>query len=735
MNKLVVIELEKGNLNDGFPSVIVKFWDQNSRPMQFHASLPPAPEVAELYKRFQLIYQAIYHQRISRSLIEVDAEGLNNVSEVEFSEVQQELDQAINSWLNSNSFRPIDQQLRARLALNEEFQVIFETSDRWLRYLPWHLWHFIEEYRSSEVGLSYPRYEPVKPSSHNTTDKVRILAILGSSDGINIQEDKIVLEQLPNSSTSFLVEPSRQELDNQLWEKRGWDILFFAGHSHSQTEHGQIQINQNSSLTITELRNALKYAIKRGLKQAILNSCDGLGLAQELADLQIPQIIVMRHDVPDLVAQEFLKHFLKAFAEGESFYLAVRYARERLQGLEERFPGASWLPVICQNPAEDTPTWQTLRGHTHSIPVLPLVTQKLQTVLLLSVVITCLVMGVRSLGWMQQWELPAFDWMMRMRPAEEMDPRIVVITITEADIRAQNQKQKRSLSDQALDQVLQKLAPSKPRVIGLDIYRDFPADSQYPNLAVSLKKNNFITICKAGVDGNSPPPEVPKERLGFSDVVRDDDLIVRRHLLDMNPSNESSCPTRRSFSLQIASQYLEKQGIPSKITADKYYQLGSVVFKPLKNPTGSYQKFDDLGHQILLNYRSGGIAEQITLGQVLQGKFKPDLFKDKVVLIGTDALSTRDYLLTPYSQGTTPHKEVPGIIIQTEMVSQILSAVLDERPLLWFLPVWGEAIWIWSWSVIAGIVVLYCSQRLQFALFVAAILLARLSCTFYDKFC
>lgn len=137
-----------------------------------------------------------------------------------------------------------------------------------------------------------------------------------------------------------------------------------------------------------------------------------------------------------------------------------------------------------------------------------------------------------------------------------------------------------------------------------------------------------------------------------------------------------------------------------------------------------------MGHQILLNYRSGGIAEQITLGQVLQGKFKPDLFKDKVVLIGTDALSTRDYLLTPYSQGTTPHKEVPGIIIQTEMVSQILSAVLDERPLLWFLPVWGEAIWIWSWSVIAGIVVLYCSQRLQFALFVAAILLALSGCCF-----
>jgi hypothetical protein len=33
-------------------------------------------------------------------------------------------------------------------------------------------------------------------------------------------------------------------------------------------------------------------------------------------------------------------------------YQAVRSAREQLQGLEDRYPCASWLPVICQNPAE-----------------------------------------------------------------------------------------------------------------------------------------------------------------------------------------------------------------------------------------------------------------------------------------------------------------------------------------------------------------------------------------------
>lgn len=72
----------------------------------------------------------------------------------------------------------------------------------------------------------------------------------------------------------------------------------------------------------------------------------------------------MREPVPDVVAQEFLQHFLRTFAQGKSLYLAVREARERLQGLETQFPCASWLPVICQNPAVVPPTWDQLRGRS-----------------------------------------------------------------------------------------------------------------------------------------------------------------------------------------------------------------------------------------------------------------------------------------------------------------------------------------------------------------------------------
>ena len=98
------------------------------------------------------------------------------------------------------------------------------------------------------------------------------------------------------------------------------------------------------------------------MQLAIFNSCDGLGLARQLGNLYVPQIVVMKEPVPDQVAQAFLKYFLSAFSEGKSLYASVRQARERLEGLEDEFPYATWLPVIFQNTAEVGMSWNSLCG-------------------------------------------------------------------------------------------------------------------------------------------------------------------------------------------------------------------------------------------------------------------------------------------------------------------------------------------------------------------------------------
>ncbi|MBD2000121.1 CHAT domain-containing protein [Leptolyngbya sp. FACHB-541] len=367
MSQLVVLSLGTGDLHSGFPVVTAHLWEcPELPPVKFIGSLPAAPQISVTYRSWQLLYHALCHRLDLSARIEVEASDITNVSAVEFSELCEQLVDQINVWLNSEPFRNIDQQLRTNLNASDEIRVLIETNDPLLRRLPWHVWSFFEHYPKAEIALSASEYQRSQSSSlRNNQDKVRILAILGNSQGINLNQDRAFLEQLSDQAEiEFLVEPQRKQLNERLWQ--GWDVLFFAGHSSSQ-EKGLIQINPTDSLTLDQLKYALKQAIAQGLKLAVFNSCDGLGLVQQLADLHIPQMIAMREPVPDLVAQEFLKHFLKAFVQGETLYLAVRQAREQLQGLEDHFPCATWLPVIYQNPAEQPLRWKNLSHQNHKV--------------------------------------------------------------------------------------------------------------------------------------------------------------------------------------------------------------------------------------------------------------------------------------------------------------------------------------------------------------------------------
>ncbi|MBW4502073.1 MAG: CHAT domain-containing protein [Scytonema hyalinum WJT4-NPBG1] len=380
MSRLVVLSLGHGDLYAGFPFVTVHIGESdNCYQMKFTASLPAAPEIAESYRKLQSIYSVYYH-RLTRfidtsknededdDILEIEEAGITNVSEVDINDFCQRLSLQINAWLNSTEFHKILHQLDIHLKPSEEIRFIIETNDDLLRRLPWHLWSLFENYPMAEVAFSALEYQKVyKLTRNNQKSKIRILAIFGDSQGIDISQDMAFLEKLSIccAEIKFLVEPKLNKFHEQLWQE-DWDILFFAGHSCSK-EKGYLQLNQQDTISLDQLKYALKNAISRGLRLAIFNSCDGLGLAQQLQDLQIPQVIVMREPVPDVVAQEFLKSFLAEFSRGQSSYTAMRSARKRLQQLEGEYPCATWLPVICTNPAEPPMVWQV--EHTESVDI------------------------------------------------------------------------------------------------------------------------------------------------------------------------------------------------------------------------------------------------------------------------------------------------------------------------------------------------------------------------------
>ncbi len=385
MSKTVVISLGKGSLVQGFPYITARLWTA-ARPQaeQMIGSLPSAPALVESYRLWQSTYRALSNRLVLRSLpgegpieeplensledeLEIDPVGVTQVSQQSFEALSEQLKRAMNDWLDSDGLRLIEQQLRSQLNPTDPIRVIFETDSDLLRRLPWQCWDFFQDYPYAEMAISQLTYQQKVPIRAQRYEKhVRILAIVGDSRGIDVEPEHQALQALPDADVTFLVSPSRELFDQHLWDKRGWDILFFAGHSQTEGQSGRLYINEapvHNSLTIEQLEEGLKSAIAHGLQLAIFNSCDGAGLAGAIAKLQIPQVIVMREPVPNRVAQTFLQYFLNAFAtEKLPLYPAMRQARGQLQGLENEFPGASWLPVLCQNPAAEPLSWVELGG-------------------------------------------------------------------------------------------------------------------------------------------------------------------------------------------------------------------------------------------------------------------------------------------------------------------------------------------------------------------------------------
>ncbi|MGB7380012.1 MAG: CHASE2 domain-containing protein, partial [Rivularia sp. (in: cyanobacteria)] len=81
-----------------------------------------------------------------------------------------------------------------------------------------------------------------------------------------------------------------------------------------------------------------------------------------------------------------------------------------------------------------------------------------RTIFVTSLGVTVLVLGARELGWLQRWELRAYDQMMALRPVESQDNRIVLVTVTEEDLQNYNNP----LPDETINQLLTKIKSYQP---------------------------------------------------------------------------------------------------------------------------------------------------------------------------------------------------------------------------------------------------------------------------------
>ena len=398
------------------------------------------------------------------------------------------------------------------------------------------------------------------------------------------------------------------------------------------------------------------------------------------------------------------------------------------------------LPVTRQRPQPETsrstaqklehgsppvPSVKPLRAGSPPPLIFALLTSGLRSWFGLSTMMALFVVIVRISGVLQSLELKAFDQLLRDRPEEAQDQRLLLVTLTEEDAKRYTSTEsltpsRASLPEQAYSEIFAQLDRFKPISIGLDIYRDFQTKAyvdqgtpKFKKLFKHLNQNpNLFFICEvpdpeAGQKGVKPPYGVLPERIGFNDVIEDPmDGVIRRHLVKMESSQTEGCHPTYALSFKLARHYLQAKKMELEQTSAGYDRIGNAVFTPLVEYAGGYQNIDARGTQILLNYRvyDGSpreIAPEITLDQLLndQNGQLANQYQDRIILIGFID-QAEEFSRTPF--GT---QKIPGLYIHAQMVSQILSAADpdEHRPFLWVWPSNREdVLWIWVWCLWGG---------------------------------
>ncbi len=297
-------------------------------------------------------------------------------------------------------------------------------------------------------------------------------------------------------------------------------------------------------------------------------------------------------------------------------------------------------------------------------------------------------------GLLQLMEWATLDQFFRLRPPEPIEPRIVIVTIDEPDIKYVAQW---PMPDMAMARLLKNISAQKPRGIGLDIYRDLVVEPGHQELVSVFKSTpNVIGIEKVAGSPVDPPPTLEESgQVAAADLVLDADGKVRRGLILVNNSEGKS---RQSLGVKLALMYLEAEGISLRVIdgEKKIYGLGEAVFVPLTGKEVGYMTKDTGGYQILLNFRGGtDLFKTISMTDVLENRIPPDLMRDRIVFIGAIAHSLQDIFQTPYSNTIiSAGAATPGVVIHANLTSQILNAALEGRPMMRAWSKKSAGIWI-----------------------------------------
>jgi hypothetical protein len=378
------------------------------------------------------------------------------------------------------------------------------------------------------------------------------------------------------------IEEWKTEICEEIESFKGWDMLFFFGHSEEHTTMGgKLGIAPGESIFMSEITPYLKTAQQKGLQFALFNSCSGLDIARSLINIGLNQVVIMREPLPDRVAPDFFQEFLKGLTEKKNV-ADVLY--ETCQTLKKNinYPSAYLIPSLFGHPS--APFYQ-LKPYGWKAILKEWLPNRQQAIALSTLIVISLLPFVPEFL-LDKRILTQAIYRDLTSQIPNNSPPVLLISIDEESLdKAGISKEKRNPIDrQYLASIIDHLTEFNAQVIGIDylLTKDYSQEKKEKILAQSIQdsiaKNQTKFIFASMTEGGKEigiSPEVAPLNL----VMQDSILVDSAQYLEI-PDNCLETKTC-TFSYSIAvNQALNEKGINLDISGNQE-DLKTVIYNNL----------------------------------------------------------------------------------------------------------------------------------------------------------
>jgi hypothetical protein len=333
--------------------------------LRLSAKLPYPDAVITAYQQWQGAYMDFY-RRLGSLRARVVQSGVVEAVEdwrSRLVQAQAQLQAEFYDWLNHRDLFELRSAIAKTAASPEAvsgMELFITCEPIALDRLPWETWEIAREFAVvPEIRIARsPMNLPAEGAGRGRKGKLRLLAIMGDDTGLDFQAERAAISALKgsvavefcgwNGEAAGLLE----SICHRLEDPRGWDIVFFAGHSNeTKLTGGELAIAPGYSVFITELLPALQRAKAQGLRFAMFNSCSGLSIANTLVNAGLGQVAIFREPIHNQVASEFLIQFVQQLIRGSDVHQSMISACDFLKRDRHiTYPSAFLVPSLFRHP-------------------------------------------------------------------------------------------------------------------------------------------------------------------------------------------------------------------------------------------------------------------------------------------------------------------------------------------------------------------------------------------------